>query len=87
MVDTNRRRRFAPFAGALLCFFLTMITLFPPLDVGGGSNSGSLGPFLSFLPICFLLMGFTMKEQHDRIQQRIQVLETALAAREEKTTE
>ena len=87
MVDTNRRRRFAPFVGALLCFFLTMITLFPPLDVGGGSNSGSLTPFLSFLPICFLLMGFTMKEQHDRIQQRIQVLETALAASEEKTTE
>ena len=86
MVDTNRRRRIAPFVGALFCFFLTMMTL-GPLDVGGGSNSGSLTPFLSFLPICFLLMGFTMKEQHDRIQQRIQVLETALAASEEKTTE
>jgi hypothetical protein len=83
MVDTNRRRRFAPFVGALLCFFLTMITLFPPLDVGGGRNSGSLGPFLSFLPICFLIMGFTMKEQHDRIRK----LETALAARDEKTAE
>jgi hypothetical protein len=85
MVDTNRRRRFAPFVGALFCFFLTMMTL-GPLDVGGGSNSGSLTPFLSFLPICFLLMGFTMKEQDDRTQERIQKLETALAARDEKTT-
>ncbi len=82
MVDTNRRRRFAPFLGALFCFFLTMMTM-GPLDVGGGSNSGSLIPFLSFLPMCFLFMGFTMKEQHDRIQ----TLEAALAARDENTTE
>jgi hypothetical protein len=32
-------------------------------------------------------MGFTMKEQDDRTHGRIQALETALAAREEKTTE
>lgn len=82
MVDINRRRRIAPFVGALFCVFLTMITL-DPLDVGGGSNSGSLAPFLSFLPICFLLMGFTMKEQDDRTQ----ALETALAELKEKTTE
>jgi hypothetical protein len=86
MVDINRRRRIAPFVGALFCFFLTFMTLGQQV-VGWGSNSGSLIPFLSFLPMCFLFMGFTMKEQDDRTQERIQALETALAARDEKTTE
>jgi len=78
MVDINRRRRIAPFMGALSCGFLGLMTLVL-LVVGGGSNSGSLIPFLSFLPICFLFMGFTMKAQDDRIQK----LETTLAKSEE----
>ena len=80
MVDTNRRRRFAPFVGALFCFFLTMMTL-GPLDVGGGSNSSSLIPFLSFLPMCFMFMGFTMMAQDDRIQK----LELEKAERQAET--
>lgn len=80
MVDTNMRRRFAPFVGFLFCSFLTLMTL-GPLDVGGGSNPNSLTTLLCFLPICFLFMGFTLKEQHDRIQ----ALEAALALRDKNT--
>ncbi|RTZ88172.1 MAG: hypothetical protein DSY81_01535 [Bacillota bacterium] len=76
MVDINRRRRIAPFNGASFCFFLTLMTLVL-LIVGRPINSGSLIPFLSFLPICFLSVGYTMKD----LQDRILVLEAEKAER------
>ncbi|MEC9476772.1 MAG: hypothetical protein VX764_07020 [Planctomycetota bacterium] len=82
MVKTNRRMRIAPFLGAMFCFFLTFMTLGQQI-VGWGNNSGGLTTFISFLPMCFLYMGFTIQDQQDRIQ----VLEASLAARDEKPTE
>ncbi|RTZ88175.1 MAG: hypothetical protein DSY81_01550 [Bacillota bacterium] len=91
MVDTNRRRRFAPFMGALFCVFLVLIEhagqIAKYFIFDGPPPPMSLNTFLWFLPMCFLFMGFALKAQDDRTQGRIQALETALAARDEKTTE
>ena len=87
MVDINRRRRIAPFMGALFCVFLVLIEhavyIAQLFIIDGPPPPMSLTSFLWFLPMCFLFMGFALKAQDDRTQQRIQALETALAARDE----
>ena len=82
-------RIIAPYVGFLTCGYMVYGILGESLFVD--ESLSSMTQFLFWLPICFLFMGLFMRiaerEQNDRIQQRIQALETALAASEEKTPE
>ncbi len=79
-------RLFAPYVGFITCGYMVYGILGESLFVD--ESLSSLKHFLFWLPTCFLFMGLFMRiaerEQNDRVQQRIQALETALAAREEK---
>ena len=82
-------RLIAPCVGFLACAYMVYGILGESLFLD--ESLSSLKHFLFWLPMCFLFMGLFMRiaerEQHDRIQKRIQKLETALAVSAEKTTE
>ena len=82
-------RILAPYMGFITTGCLVYLPLGESLWLD--ENLSSLKHFLFWLPIGFLLMGLFMrvaeKQQHDRIQERLQALEAALAARDENTTD
>jgi len=57
-------RKTGPFIATLYCFFIVR------QEINAGSDAaGDLIPFLNFLPMCFMFMGFSMMAQNDRIQK------------------
>lgn len=76
------------YSAAIMSLLFLMIHLWSDLTAG----SRHVGTAMSiFLPLYFYMTGEALmrglKQQDDRTQERIQALEAALAARDEKTTE
>ncbi|MEC9476773.1 MAG: hypothetical protein VX764_07025 [Planctomycetota bacterium] len=57
-------RKTGPFIATVFCFYIVR------QEINAGSDAaGDLIPFLSFLPMCFMFMGFSMMAQDNRIQK------------------
>jgi hypothetical protein len=78
-------RIIAPYMGFIGTGFLVYLTLGESLWMD--ESLSSLKHFLFWLPVSFLFMGAFMRISESEQNDRIQALETALAARDEKTTE
>ena len=83
--DEALRQKTYPFAAVGMCILLFGVDLISRLGWGGrpGDLVADVESNGFMLVLCFLIMGACVKEQHDRIQ----ALETALAARDENSVQ
>jgi len=75
-------RLISPYVGFITCGYMVYGILGESLFLD--ESLSSLKHFLFWLPVCFLLMGAFMWISESEQNDRIQALETALAARDEK---
>lgn len=82
------REKLSPFVAAIFCVFLCFVTLFGNILLSiytqGKSQGGLDVVFYSFLPMCFLYIGYFLShlrnEQND-LKRRIDALEAAASAK------